>query len=205
MVAYKFLRSERAGPFSRFRWPEPGICVYADKDVEACRAGIHACRTEDLPWWLAEELWEIELRGPVRVDGHKIVAPAGCLRSRIEHWTTDCAQEYAQACAWRARNSAVQSLRRASHAEAAGTLARCGTLDELVAAARRLADDVPDTRISLTIAGDGAVRALSGAPPTTAYIAAHAALRVDGPAGYAAERAWQSRWLTERLRLQASA
>jgi hypothetical protein len=67
--------------------------------------------------------------------------------------------------------------------------------------ARTLADDVPDSRISLTIAGDGAVRALSGAAPTAAYIAAHAALRVDGPSGYASERVWQSRWLTRRLGL----
>ena len=46
---------------------------------------------------------------------------------------------------------------------------------------------------ALTIAGDGAVRALTGAPPTSAYIAAHAAMRLDGASGYAAERAWQAR------------
>ena len=59
-----------------------------------------------------------------------------------------------------------------------------------------------DTRISLTIAADGAFRALTGAPPTSAYIAAHAALRIDGPSAYAAERAWQSHWLAERLGLR---
>jgi hypothetical protein len=69
--------------------------------------------------------------------------------------------------------------------------------------ARRLSDDVPDMRISLTIAGDGAFRALTGAPPTSAYIAAHAALRLDGPSGYAAECAWQSGWLADRLGLRS--
>ena len=49
---------------------------------------------------------------------------------------------------------------------------------------------------------DGAFRALTGAPPTSAYIAAHAAMRLDGAAGYAAERAWQSQWLVERLGLR---
>ena len=79
----------------------------------------------------------------------------------------------------------------------------CATLDDALVAARQLADDIPETRISLTIAGDGAVRALTGAPPTSAYIAAHAAMRLDGPAGYAAERTWQSQWLVERLGLRA--
>ena len=68
--------------------------------------------------------------------------------------------------------------------------------------ARQLADSWPDTKISLTIAGDGAFRALTGAPPTSAYIAAHAAARLDGSEGYAAERAWQSRWLAGRLGLR---
>jgi hypothetical protein len=71
--------------------------------------------------------------------------------------------------------------------------------------ARQLAEQLPDTRISLTIARDGAVRALTGAPATSAYIAAHAAMRLDGHAGYAGERSWQSRWLVERLGLRTDA
>jgi hypothetical protein len=97
----------------------------------------------------------------------------------------------------------VQALTRAGHTGAAGELAACATLDDVLLVARQLAEAIPDTKISLTIAGDGAVRALTGAPPTSAYIAAHAAGRLDGPVGYAAERAWQSRWLVERLGLHA--
>jgi hypothetical protein len=202
MIAYKFLRHPRTGPFSGFEWPEPGVWVRADPDPVACRRGIHACRTGDLPWWLADELWEIELDGRVQVDEHKIFAPAGRLRSRVDGWTSACAQEFADACAWRAHGRAVQALTRAGHPSAADELAACATLDDAEAVARRLAAGIPDTRISLTIAGDGAVRALTGAPPTSAYIAAHAAMRLDGAAGYAAERAWQSRWLAERLGLR---
>jgi hypothetical protein len=171
-------------------------------EVTVCRRGIHACRRSDLPWWLADELWEIELDGPVQVEEHKIIAAAGRLRSRIEAWTPACAQEYADACAWRAQGRAVAALAHAGYRRAARQLAACATLDDALVAARRLADDIPETRISLTIAGDGAVRALTGAPPTSAYIAAHAAMRVDGPAGYAAERAWQSQWLVDRLGLR---
>jgi hypothetical protein len=203
MVAYKFLRAGRIGFFSRFSWPHPGIWVQAAGDLDTCRSGIHACRRQDLPWWLADELWEIELRDPTRVDGHKVVATAGCLRARVEGWTPACAQDYAEACAWRARDRAVEALRLAEQGLAADELARCETLDHLLAAARQLAEAVPDSRISLTIAGDGALRALTGAAPTSAYIAAHAAMRLDGPGGYAAEREWQWRWLAERLGLRA--
>ena len=202
MIAYKFLRSGRRGPFSGFSWPPPGVWVHAERDMVTCRKGIHACRVGDLPWWLADELWEIELGGRVQVDKRKIFAPAGRLRSQVEGWTPACAQEYADACAWRAHERAGQALTRAGHASASAKLAACATLDDVLLVARQLADSSPDTKISLTIAGDGAFRALTGAPPTSGYIAAHAAARLDGAEGYAAERAWQSRWLAGRLGLR---
>lgn len=202
MIAYKFLRAGRIGPFSDFAWPEPGVWVRAGEATNPCRRGVHACRTRDLPWWFADELWEIDLDGEVQIEEHKIVARAGALRSRVHGWTPACAQEYGEACAWRARDRALEGLSRAGHRQAAAELAECATLDELLVTARRLSDDTADTRIILTIVGDGAYRALTGAPPTSAYIAAHAALRLDGPSGYAAERTWQSEWLTKRLGLR---
>jgi hypothetical protein len=203
MIAYKFLRPGRTGPFSGFRWPEPGEWVRAVPDTVACRRGIHACRITDLPWWLADELWEIELDGDVQVDQHKILAPAGRLRSQVEGWTPACAQDYADACAWRAHERAIQALTRTGHNHAAERLAACETLDDALKVARQLAKAIPETKISLTIAGDGAFRAVTGVPPASAYIAAHAAMRLDGAEGYVAERAWQSRWLAQRLGLGA--
>ena len=200
MIAYKFLRAGRIGPFSKFAWPEPGVWVRAGAATDQCRRGIHACRTRDLPWWLADELWEIELDGEPQIDEHKLVAPAGALRSQIDGWTAACAQELRRSLRMAGAGQGLEALNRAGHSHAADQLAACTTLDDLLVTARRLADDVPDTRISLTMAGDGAVRALTGAPPTSAYIAAHAALRLDGPSGYAAERAWQSRWLVRAAR-----
>jgi hypothetical protein len=204
MIAYKFLRAGRIGPFSKFAWPEPGVWVHAAA-VDQCRRGIHACRTRDLPWWLADELWEVELEGEPQIDEHKLVATAGALRSRVDGWTPVRAQEYGEACAWRARDRGTEALKRAGHSRAADQLVACATLDDVLVTARHLADDLPDTRVDLTIAGDGAFRALTSAPSTSAYIAAHAALRLDGPPGYGAERAWQSRWLVERLGLRTDA
>jgi len=202
MIAYKFLRAGRLGPFSGFPWPAPGQWVRGSDTRILCREGIHACRLQDLPWWLAEELWEIELDGEVQPDEHKVIARAGRLRSRVAAWTPGCATQYGEACAWRARDHAVKALRTADHEESAQALAACETLEQLRQLARGLAEQLPDTRIILTIARDGAFRALTGAAPTSAYIAAHAAKRLDGPAGYDAERAWQSRWLTEHLGLR---
>jgi hypothetical protein len=202
MIAYKFLSAGRVGPFSQFPWPEPDVWVRTDAETTACRRGIHACRTRDLPWWLAAELWRIELDGEVRAAEHKVVAPAGRLRSRIEGWTTQCAHEYAQACAWRARDRVVEALTRVEHTDAADRLAGCTTLGRVLVTARRVAEDVPDSSITRAILGDGQLRALAGAPAMGAYIAAHAARRLEGPSGYADERAWQSRWLVERLGLE---
>jgi hypothetical protein len=202
MIAYKFLRSGRIGPFSGFSWPEPGAWVQSDSGAELCRAGVHACRAADLPWWLADELWEVELGGEVQIDDHKLAAQRGTLRSRIAEWTADCAQDYGEACAWRARDTASRALRRAGHHQASKHLDACGALDDLVSITRPLAAGIAETRISLTMAGDGAFRAITGASPTSAYIAAHAALRLDGPAAYAAERTWQANWLIDRLGLR---
>jgi len=103
---------------------------------------------------------------------------------------------------------AVQALTHGGHVSASAELAACATLDDVQLVARELADSIPETKISLTIADDGAFSALTGAPPTSAYIAAHAAMRLDGAEGYAAEgyaaeRAWQSRWLVGRRELRA--
>src|SRR5437763_16778572 len=106
MIAYKFLRAGRVGPFSSFTWPEPGLWVRAGGPTDPCRRGIHACRPRDLSWWLADELWEIELQGEVRVDTHKIAAAAGCLRARVEQWTPASAHEHGNACASRPRRRA---------------------------------------------------------------------------------------------------
>jgi hypothetical protein len=202
VIAYKFLRAGRVGPFSGFRWPAPGLWVHASDTVIPCREGIHACRVQDLPWWLAEELWEIELDGGVQPGEHKVIAHAGRLRSRVAAWTPECATEYGEACAWRARNHAMEALRRGGHEEPAQALATCESLEQLRQLARELAKQLPDTRIMLTVARGGAFRALTDAAPTSAYIAAHAAKRLDGPSSYDTERAWQSRWLTARLGLR---
>ena len=110
MIAFKFLRAGRVGPFSRFQWPDAGVWVRPTADASPCRRGIHACRIQDLPWWLDDQLWKVELDGEVAVGRHKLLATAGRLVSRVDAWTPTLAEAFGVACAWRARDHAVLGL-----------------------------------------------------------------------------------------------
>jgi hypothetical protein len=99
--AFKFLLPGRLGPFSAFAWP-------VDEWVDVagglgCARGIHACEPADLPFWLQEELWEIELRGATVRGRHKVVAAGGRLVGRVEAWDEAAGDEFARACAVRLR------------------------------------------------------------------------------------------------------
>jgi hypothetical protein len=101
MTAYKFLRAGSLGPFTGFAW-EPGRWVKSG-DVSVCERGVHACRVDDLPFWVNDELWEIELGGEVVESGFKVVAPRGRLVRRVEAWTTAAAQALGDSAAARTR------------------------------------------------------------------------------------------------------
>jgi hypothetical protein len=119
VIAYKFLRDGAVGVFSRFAWPRPvngehGQWVEAD-GIEPCRSGIHACRRRDLPYWLASELWELELDPAGLVEERtKVIASRGRLLRRIETWDEASRADYTDMCAARAREriAAVPELER---------------------------------------------------------------------------------------------
>jgi hypothetical protein len=92
VIAYKFLDDGGVSPFAGFRWPA-GEWVDADA-ADPCRRGIHACRVQDLPFWLGKELWEIELDGDVVVQQRKVVAPRGRLVRRIGEWNRASLNEF---------------------------------------------------------------------------------------------------------------
>lgn len=101
MIAYKFLATGSTGRFTGFSWAT-GRWTDAEA-VDPCRSGIHACRVRDLPIWLDDELWEIELDGEVIECERKIVASRGRLTQRVEHWTPEVAREFGRFCARRTR------------------------------------------------------------------------------------------------------
>jgi len=109
--AYKFLTSEGLGVFSGFAWPlpngEPGAWI--ESAVEPCRSGVHACRTIDLPYWVAPALYEIELDGPLQEQAVKVVAPRGRLLHRIRAWSTETREAYGRMCFTRAQELVAAS------------------------------------------------------------------------------------------------
>jgi hypothetical protein len=104
LTFYKFLTRDGLGIFSGFGWPLPrdGPGSWVTADVELCRSGIHACRADDLPYWLAPTLYEIELEGDVIAHPTKVVAPRGRLTRRIDAWNEVSLEEYGRMCRARA-------------------------------------------------------------------------------------------------------
>jgi len=102
--AYKFLDADGRGVFSRFAWPLPdgGPGTWVESEVDPCRAGIHACRPAELPYWVAPALFEIELDTPVAEHALKLVAPRGRLLRRVDAWNDETRAEYGEMCLARA-------------------------------------------------------------------------------------------------------
>jgi hypothetical protein len=113
VIAYKFLLPERVGPFSGFAWPVETWVAAGDE--RACATGVHACEPADLPFWLHDELWEIELRGPVVRGRHKVVAEAGRLLRRHEGWNEQAAVHFSASCVERVRELAERRPEAAGH------------------------------------------------------------------------------------------
>ena len=105
MIAYKFLRRDGTGVFTKHPWPLPGPDrpgAWVQAPVIPCRSGIHACRRRDLPLWLGRELYEVELDGEIVEERTKVVAPRARLMRRIDAWDDTVRAAYTRDCADRA-------------------------------------------------------------------------------------------------------
>jgi hypothetical protein len=187
---YKFLTAGAVGPFSGSQWPapeegRPSDWLDADGPLEPCRTGIHVCRPADLPYWMNEELYEVEVDGDRIDEVQKIVVQRARLLSRVEAWP-GIAWALAEDCVWRLRRATVRELELAGRPEAEELLAQ----DDLRAvgdAAARVAEAPADrtarAAMFLGFLTDAAGYALEArddptvAATTVGYVAAHAADR----------------------------
>jgi hypothetical protein len=215
--AWKFLDRRCSTVFSAFEWTppaggDPGPWVEAAGPVDGCRTGVHACRVADLPWWLSDQLFEIELDGAVFELDRKLVAPRGRLVRRVDAWADGGAKALAEASGWRARELAVWALRRGGRDAEAERLSTIATLADLeaegAAVAAALAGE-PAVVVAVGLAADGAHYALVGEPEQAPFVAACAAGHAGRIAGgdgayrpaFEEERRAQAAWLAERLDL----
>lgn len=113
MIAYKFLRAGGRSLFARFTWPLPerGPGDWVGADVDPCRSGIHACRPDDLPLWVAHALYRMELAGEVVASPGKVVASRGRLLQRVAAWDEQASEDYTRFCAGRAHTIAAGASR----------------------------------------------------------------------------------------------
>jgi hypothetical protein len=191
VIAHKFLAEGAVAPFTAFQWPPPGQWVGAPAD--RAEVWVHACRRRDLPYWLDDELWSLELAGPIEETRYQIASPRARLVARVTAWDVAVGWEYARACALRARDLALPHLPPALR----DALASAKDLEAISDAARA----EPGSRAAAVVA-DAADNARLIGPQTTSYIACTLASSLGGGlVAFEAERERQASWLAERLGL----
>lgn len=186
MKAYKFLADGGKGRFSDFGWPLPGEGVLgewvdAGEDLENCRAGVHACRPRQLLDWIDDELWDVELDGEIIERDAMIVAQRGRLLTRVTAWNDVTAQEFADACAWRARGFAIRELCRLDLTEEAEGLVAAAELAEMQTAAVAALASTDVEAAELTAFAADAVSLAQGRRPEMWDADAHPGLHEPEP------------------------
>jgi RNA polymerase sigma-70 factor, ECF subfamily len=186
VIAYKFLASDRTACFSQVRWPLPDAddaWILASAAVGTCRRAVHACRMNDLAYWLDQQLWRVELVGKVTESATKIVAERGRLLEPVDDWPEvvpafidDCTARLAELRDWAEEKRDLRS----THI--------------LRAYLTELAEDTEPASVSYAVAhAAGIVGWLPGEGLT--------AKARGEPTPFDTERRRQGRWLAARLGL----
>jgi hypothetical protein len=106
---YGFLGEGAVAFLSGFRWPQPtdgqpGAWVRAGTDAPP--EVVRGVPVEQLPWWLDDELWELELGGSLVTAGRALAGDRARLVRRVDAWTGETARELVAACERRVREAA---------------------------------------------------------------------------------------------------
>ena len=181
----------------------------SDGPPSPSRRGLHLSRVADLPYWLGEELYAVEVDGDV-VEGRSVVAASRArLTERVTGWHRDAAVAFGRDCVWAARDVVVRLLRTAGRDPAADALEAVPTLTVLAASAddvaqREAASATDDlgyladaARFAEQIEGEAAWASQAA---TVALVTATAAARGGGAgSSWAGERARQAAWLSAHV------
>jgi hypothetical protein len=214
MRAYAFLDPGATDYVSGVRWPVPddgGAGAWLEAGAGSPLRGYPA---DQLPWWLDQRLWEVELAGDVHETDRSVLGARGRLLAPVHAWTPDVALERTTDCARRLRDRAVAALETDRREDAAATLAAAGNLESIAEAAASAASGEGDGSLLAGYTAD-LVRFASFMPDPArgAAVAARVAAHAHGggdegkqryEAEYAGERARQGAWLRTRLGLSAT-
>jgi hypothetical protein len=168
---FKFLAAGAVDePLGR-RWPVPGD-AQPGAWVEQHASGMFVYCASDLPYWLHDELWEVDVAGEPADVGDCLVVPRARLSRRIELWQPEMARRFDLACVQHASELLAQ-------AEPAARELAAGYLEDAEYCAE-----------------EGEVRFASfSAAVAVGTLAAPA----DAAHAYRRERAWQAAWLERHV------
>jgi hypothetical protein len=110
--AYKVLSHGRSA-FTGWEWPlpeheRPGEWVVVTGPLGLCINGIHASTVDQLPQWLGDEIWELELDGEVLRTEPALIAGRARLIRLLEEWDEQARLAFCQDCARRAHEIAAR-------------------------------------------------------------------------------------------------
>lgn len=203
-----FLGTGARGLLDGRTWPVPiGTTPAAWLEGDE-RFPVRGYPLAELPHWLDDELWEVELDGTITPGDHSLTAARGRLIRRVGDWDASSAWAFVEEAVARTRMLATRVLEAYGHSTQAAAIV-ASSLDQLVAvchAAAATLDGLPAElaaypadclRYADEAQSHGAAAAVAG------YIAAHATGRLadDYDVGAGGERAWQARWLATALNL----
>jgi hypothetical protein len=212
LLAYAFLAAGAVEPLSGFVWPTPRddeLGEWVDADTAPFEA-LRGYSAEDLPYWLDDELWNVELAGTLAKRDHILLSERARLVGRVDLWAEPLAWEFVTACAQRVAQEAAAALRDAGCAAATEELELAADLVALERAAVAAADNPPPAGTLAGYAADVCFYARDAGIGTRAagVVAKMSALALagdlDDPRGSERvknERAWQAAWLADRLAL----
>jgi hypothetical protein len=212
---FKFLAEGSRGRLSGFVWPAVGEWVSVEGELDPCVSGIHVCRIGHLPYWLDDELWEVEVAGEQREQLEQLVVRRARLTRRVEGWPTPLAAGLAAGCLRELRRFAALELW--DDEDAAELTVGCEDIEAARVARRLASQDCPArtttaARLLVLFADAGDIaddRSLGAAVAARqiAYIAAHAADQATpghrlppGMTGFSQERRRQANDLMQALR-----
>jgi hypothetical protein len=92
MRAFRFLAVDHRDPRTGVVWTGDWI---------APSGGVVAFRKEHLHHWIAPELWQVELDGPIVERELSLIGARGRLRAQIEGWDANAATDFLGWCAAR--------------------------------------------------------------------------------------------------------
>lgn len=113
MSTYLFLRSGARSVFTDGAWPTPlddGAGEWVTSEPGSAAVSVYGYRIGDLPLWVCDELWEIELLAPIVEGSTRLTAPAGRLLRRLDRWDRHVATEFGSLAVLHCRDVVAAAL-----------------------------------------------------------------------------------------------